>query len=998
MPVQFLTDTERVRLNAFPAEIAPDDLITYFTLSPADRAQLHPLRGDQNRLGFVLQLGTLRYLGFCPDDLTRAPATVVAYLAEQLGVAPAALADYGTRAQTRTDHLQHIQRYLGFRDADLFDLAALTDWLLERALEHDQPMLLLQLAIEKLYADRIVRPGITRLERMVATARSQAQQETFRRLEPLLTDERRTLLDGLLQADPATGRAPLIALRLGATSYTPRAILDTIAKLTVLQDHSVTDWQLAGLSPNRLKFLAQLGRKSPVQVLQRMPDERRYPILLAFLQQALEAITDEAVELADRCLSETDRRARHDLDEFRRTVAQALNAQVQVFQEILGIVLNPAIPDAAVRPAIYAQTPAEELQAIAAQGARLVRPVDDTYFDFFEDRYSYLRQFTPAWLDTLTFRSHQLHDPLLAGITLIRRLNTERRTKIPADWPVPLGFVPAKWLPYVEGPDGRIDRHYYELCLLWQMRNALRAGNLWLEHSRRYADPETYLIPRPHWPTLRPELCQLLQVPEHGMERLRVRRAELEAQLARFDRGLPRNQTVRLEEGELVVTPLVGEELPPHSERLQAVIDARLPQIDLPVLLVEVDRLTHFSDCFEHASGQEPRTPEVRLQLYAAILAQACNFGLTQMAQVTDLSYRQLAWCTNWYLREETLNAANAVLVNYHHRLPLSQIWGGGTLSSSDGQRFPVAVKTKNATALPRYFGYGRGLTHYTWTSDQHGQYGTKVIPSTARDATYVLDAILDNETELPIVEHTVDTNGFTEIVFALFDLLNLQFSPRIRDIGDQRLYRIDRTIRYRHLEPVLKGMINQARILAHWDDMLRVAGSLKYGWVTASLFISKLQAFPRQNALAQALQEYGRLIKTIFMVRYLQSPPYRHRINAQLNKGESLHALRQFLFFANEGKIRQRYEEDQVNQASCLTLVTNAVITWNTVYMAAVLDQLRAEGHVIADADVVHLSPARSANINRYGKYRFNLNEELERTQLRPLRKLRTDEEQGSA
>jgi TnpA family transposase len=243
-----------------------------------------------------------------------------------------------------------------------------------------------------------------------------------------------------------------------------------------------------------------------------------------------------------------------------------------------------------------------------------------------------------------------------------------------------------------------------------------------------------------------------------------------------------------------------------------------------------------------------------------------------------------------------------------------------------------------------------------------------------------------------------VDTNGFTEIVFALFDLLNLQFSPRIRDIGDQRLYRMDRTIRYRHLEPVLTGTINQARILTHWDDMLRVAGSLKYGWVTASLFISKLQAFPRQNALAQALQEYGRLIKTIFMLRYLQSPPYRQRINGQLNKGESLHALRQFLFFANEGKIRHRYEEDQANQASCLTLVTNAVITWNTVYMAAVLDQLRAEGHVIADADVVHLSPARSANINRYGKYRFNLNEELERTELRPLRKPRTDEEQGSA
>ena len=99
----------------------------------------------------------------------------------------------------------------------------------------------------------------------------------------------------------------------------------------------------------------------------------------------------------------------------------------------------------------------------------------------------------------------------------------------------------------------------------------------------------------------------------------------------------------------------------------------------------------------------------------------------------------------------------------------------------------------RNASALPRYFGYGRGVTFYTWTSDQFSQYGTKVIPATVRDATYVLDEILDNETELSLVEHTTDTAGYTDIVFALFDLLGLQFSPRLRDIGSRQLYRLDR-------------------------------------------------------------------------------------------------------------------------------------------------------------------------------------------------------------
>ena len=135
-------------------------------------------------------------------------------------------------------------------------------------------------------------------------------------------------------------------------------------------------------------------------------------------------------------------------------------------------------------------------------------------------------------------------------------------------------------------------------------------------------------------------------------------------------------------------------------------------------------------------------------------------------------------------------------------------------MSSSDGQRFSVPVRSRTATALPRDFGYGQGLTFYSWTSDQFAQYGTKVISCTVRDATYVLDAILDNETELTIPEHTTDTAGYTELVFALFDLLGMQFAPRIRDLGDQQLYRLDRSRIYPNLEPRLKGRIRRDLIL----------------------------------------------------------------------------------------------------------------------------------------------------------------------------------------
>ena len=186
-----------------------------------------------------------------------------------------------------------------------------------------------------------------------------------------------------------------------------------------------------------------------------------------------------------------------------------------------------------------------------------------------------------------------------------------------------------------------------------------------------------------------------------------------------------------------------------------------------------------------------------------------------------------------------------------------------------------------------------------------------------------------------------------------------LQFAPRIRDLGAQRLYRLDAPPRKEGVAVLLKGLVRSKTLLDNWDEFLRVAGSLKSGWVTASLLISKLQAGVRQNALTRALREYGRLVKTCFILQWIKSEDYRRRIHRQLNKGEALHALRRFLFFAHEGKVRRRQTEQQTDQILCLNLVTNAIVTWNTVYMNAAIERLRAEGRIGRDIDLGHLSPA---------------------------------------
>jgi hypothetical protein len=525
MPIGFLTATERDRLNHFPTSISDEALRAFFLLSEADQHIIYQQRESHTRLGFALQLCALRYLGFAPDDLRTAPEEVVLYVARQLDVPPAALPMYGQRAKTRTTHFQQVQAYLGFRTATPLDLYALQTWLGERALEHDKPSLLLQLACDKLRREQIVRPGLTRLERLVATARQSAHTETFRRLTPLLTPARSIWLAALLVPDAQTGRTVLHWLRREATAASAPPLVETLTKVQALLDMGLATWDLTALNPNRVKWLAQLGWKAPVPQLQRMDPAWRYPIRVAFLVQALAHHIDVAIELYEQCLWDYASAARKELKDWRQTIARSTNEKLRMFRELGRVLLDATVDDTAVRAVSFARVPEAALREAVEETAALMRPRQDGAIDFFGTRYSTIRQFAPAFLQTLTFHAHGPDDTVLQAIEVIRtRERTPTRRPIPKE--APMSLVTETWRPYIREPDGTISRRYDELCTLWHLRSALRAGNIWVAPSRRYANPETYLIPPAEWPRWRPEVIRQPGPPSDGPTRLAEREAE----------------------------------------------------------------------------------------------------------------------------------------------------------------------------------------------------------------------------------------------------------------------------------------------------------------------------------------------------------------------------------------------------------------------------------------------------------------------------------------
>ncbi len=561
-------------------------------------------------------------------------------------------------------------------------------------------------------------------------------------------------------------------------------------------------------------------------------------------------------------------------------------------------------------------------------------------------------------------------DELLAALRLIGQLTDDKRRWLPGF--SPSAFIDNQWRPHVvDVSRGRLDRRAYELCAAYELRSALRAGRVWVPGSRRHVDPSSLLLPAERWQQTRAGFVRVVERPADGNERLQELAGEQGELLQRLAEERDATAEAQLADGDLVVDPTAekGDE-----GRLRKLIEPRLPEVDLPDLLIEVDGWTDFTGQLTPLSGNRRRSAEMPCVLYAAILAQATNLGLSGMARASQFSYQQLEWAWEQLCREDTLTAASASLVDYHHRLPLAQAWGAGRLSSSDGQRFASRTRGPGVAALPRYFGHRRrGLQIYSWTSDQYSQYASKVVTATVRDATHTLDGILDNQTVLPIEEHTTDTHGYTEMIFGAYDLLGLRFAPRIRDLDRQRLYRHGSQPPVETAE-LLRHKIRPELITPYWDELLRLAASLRHGWAPASLLLARLQAGARRNPLAQALQEYGRLVKTNFILAWLADEELRARVGRQLNKGEQLHALRRAIVYANQGHVRQRAPDQQSEQALCLAIVVNAIIAWNTVYTQRVLDELRASGELITTSEIEHISPLAYQHIHLYGHYPFDL------------------------
>ena len=952
-----LTDRQREALLHLPVD--QGELLRHYTLSDEDLGHIRQRRRAHNRFGFALQLCVLRYPGrvLAPGELI--PAQVSDFIAAQLGLTSDDLLLYAAREETRHEHLADLRRIYGYRSFSGRGARDLREWIAREAEAATSNEDLARRFVAECRRTRTILPGSSTIERLCADALVEAERRIedliAHRITPTLSENLAHLLE-----DTVDGRVTrfvwLRQFEVGANSAAANRLMD---RLEYLQRFDLPADLLDGVPAHRVTRLRRQGERYYADGMRDLPEDRRLAILAVCTLEWRSSLADVIVETHDRIVGRLYRASERLCNTRIADEKAAVRDTLKSFAEIGGALLG-AQDDGTALDGIIATGPGwERFRTLVATASALTNVLAADPLSRVLDGYHRFRLYAPRMLRLLDMQAAPIATPLLAAVAMLRN-------GIKVDPPVDFLRPNSKWHRHLRAePSG--DHRLWEIAVLFHIRDAFRSGDIWLAGSRRYGDLKQLLVPPQAI-----EQTAWLAVPLRPGEWLAERRARLDTRLKEFGRAA-RTGTIPggiIENGKLHIDKLRAD-TPEGAEDLVLDLYQQLPPARITDLLLEVDERTGFSEAFTHLRTGAPCSD--RIGLMNVLLAEGVNLGLRKMAAATNThSFWELLRIARWHVEGSAYDRALAMIVEAHAALPMAAFWGQGQSASSDGQFFLATEQGEAMNLINAKYGNVPGLKGYSHVSDQYAPFATQVIPATVSEAPYILDGLLMNDAGRRVRQHFADTGGFTDHVFAACALLGYRFAPRIRDLPQKRLYAFTPNATPANVRALVGGKINEPLIERNWPDILRIMATIAAGIVAPSQILRKLASYPRQNELALALREVGRIERTLFMIDWILDAGLQRQAQIGLNKGEAHHALKRAISFHRRGEIRDRSGEGQHYRIAGMNLLAAIIIFWNTMKLGEVVNTRAASGTHIAPDLLAHVSPLGWEHINLTGEYRW--------------------------
>ena len=553
---------------------------------------------------------------------------------------------------------------------------------------------------------------------------------------------------------------------------------------------------------------------------------------------------------------------------------------------------------------------------------------------------------------------------------------------------VPTDFLKPSELANIRDSEGKLRVSLYKALLARHIMRGFKAGSVYLPTSHQYKSVDDYLIDEHTWETTKQTLLERvgmrhLECWETVADELRSRlRLQFADTMGRIDSGenlwveKRKDNTLRFK------TPVLDE-----SEDT-APVDL-FPQdrvIPLYEVLETVNRVCHFSDTFEAARLDHGRERPVANLFLAGIIGLGCNLTTQRVAKTAkNLSAATLETTVRNYFSSVNLLRANDQVSALIEQLNVGAFfdhnpYGGHT--SSDGQKFAVAFDSIHSTYSAKYFGKEKGITIYSFINAVHDLFYSTAFSASDREAWYVIDGLMHNDVVRSQI-HSTDSHGATDPVFSVSYLLGIDFQPRLADLHRQKLHgMVGVTMSHStDYQLAIGDEMDEAVVAKQWDRILRLVVSIKLKYTLASLVMKRLNSYALQNPLYQALKELGKVVRTLFLLRYMDDEQMRHRAHQQQEKIESVHALSRAVSYGNNGVLQYANQEELLTMQGCKRLIENSVICWNYLYLSRLLvNSTKAERAIILSM-LPRTSPVAWEHINFQGE--FNFDDDLSRDPL---------------
>jgi len=935
-------------------------------------------RQEPNRLGFGYQLAFVRLANRFPvQQPFEIQQDVLMCVSFYLQIPSGFIHEYGMRQPTVSEHQLLICRYLHLHPLSKEPLfQELNQFLFDTACQYQKTSALVAKADQFLKEKKILRPSEDTLRRLIATQREKAKRFIFEKTSSGLPEETRHRIDALL--DPANGRAsPLHILKRPPGHPSPPSLLKLFDKLDTIQKTGILTLDISWINANFRRWLTHYVQQSTADKLRRLEPSQRYTSLVCFLWQQYQENVDFAVDMYDKLVYRIHTRSQRDVDEYHKKQRKNLSRSLLAFRNMGYAVLDEKIEDEQLRKAIFSKVNKKELESHVSQADQWLTGKYSHTFNLVKQRFSYVRQFLPRFLKSIDFsvENSARSSDLVEALDLLKTVNEENKRKLPKN--PPLGFIPKKILPLIER-DGDIDRAGWECALLTALRKEIKSGNLSIKNSKQFGQFSKFFISKEKWATMREQFFARAGLPMNGEKAKDYLRKKLNAAYDAFLEKLPTNPDVKFDQDGWHFSKDEGEVLSPTQEEnlkvLKHWMGSKIRMIKLPELLIQVNNDLNFTRYFLPPFEKDRAEEKDICAILATLLSQGSNIGSRTMSHLTGVKYSKIKQITDWILTEDCLKKALGNVADAIGRLKVTEMWGQGKTSSSDGQRFALRRKVLQQTYSYKFNEFA--LEFYSFIADNYAPFYSFPIECTDRDAPYILDGLLYNETEFQLEEHYVDSHGYTEHNFGAFTMLGRKFSPRIRALHKQRIYRIDEDKDYKELTPLFKSKDQTIRldwIADQWDEIGRFYASLELGHITASTAMKRLNALSKNNHFARANQELGRISKTEFILSYMSDKAFRKRTHRGVLKTEEFNGLARDLNYGKRGRILKGNLHEQRCSCSSLTLILACIIYWQAKEINRIAFEEDAEKDGIDLELLEHISPIAWENVIIYGEYNFD-------------------------